>query len=77
MERRVVTVKKYRRMLTVFLNNKLVGRLEKSAARDLTFTYDATWLNMPGARPVSLSLPLPLASQSIFEGMQFTKRQLM
>ena len=75
MERRVVTVKKYRRMLTVFLNNKLVGRLEKSAARDLTFTYDATWLNMPGARPVSLSLPL--ASQSIFEGMQFTKRQLM
>lgn len=53
----MVTVK-HRRTLSVFLNNKLVGQLEKSAARDLTFTYDSTWLTTPGARPISLSLPL-------------------
>lgn len=40
------------------MNGIAVGTLEKSARGGLIFTYLQTWLNTPGARPVSLSLPL-------------------
>lgn len=43
--------------LNVFMNGLLVGRLSKSSS-GLSFTYESTWLQTPGARPISLSLPL-------------------
>lgn len=44
--------------LNVFMNGLLVGRLNKHSSGGLTFTYEQTWLQTPGARPISLSLPL-------------------
>lgn len=46
------------RYLKVLMNGLLVGRLTQFMANDLQFTYDYAWLSMPGARPLSLSLPL-------------------
>lgn len=46
------------RTLFVLMNGLPVGKLEKFAKTNLMFTYDPSWLNTPGARPVSLSLPL-------------------
>ena len=46
------------RMLNVLMNGILVGRLEKKKNGGLTFCYHETWLNLVGARPISLSLPL-------------------
>lgn len=44
--------------LHVLMNGYLVGKLEKMRQGGLKFTYHDDWLNQPGARPVSLSLPL-------------------
>lgn len=44
--------------LNVLMNGILVGNLEKTTYNNLVFTYDQQWLNTPGARPISLSLPL-------------------
>ena len=44
--------------LQVSLNGLLVGELKKVRNGGLHFDYDGSWLNTPGARPVSLSLPL-------------------
>ncbi|MBI5448025.1 MAG: type II toxin-antitoxin system HipA family toxin [Gammaproteobacteria bacterium] len=46
------------RVLNVLMNGILVGSLEKSAEGGLAFVYDKSWLDTPGARPISLSLPL-------------------
>jgi serine/threonine-protein kinase HipA len=46
------------RILTIFMNGMLIGKLEKTITGGLIFAYDTTWLNTPGARPISLSLPL-------------------
>lgn len=43
--------------LFVFMNGRLIGKLEKSNA-GLIFAYDSEWLNTPRARPISLSMPL-------------------
>ena len=51
-------MKSKKRSLKVFMNGSLVGELEKSNVGRLTFTYCQTWINSPGARPISLSLPL-------------------
>jgi serine/threonine-protein kinase HipA len=40
------------------MNGMLVGILEKTKSSGLLFSYDEKWLNTPGARPISLSLPL-------------------
>ncbi len=40
------------------MNGLRVGSLTMSAAGGLTFRYVADWLETPGARPVSLSMPL-------------------
>jgi len=44
--------------LNVLMNGILIGILEKTASSGLTFTYESSWLNTPGSRPISLSLPL-------------------
>jgi serine/threonine-protein kinase HipA len=58
MERGVVTVKSGDRRLNVLMNGILIGNLEKNSKGGLTFAYNQHWLQMPGARPISLSLPL-------------------
>lgn len=45
-------------VLSVLMNGELIGRLEKGTTGSLLFSYDEQWLNTPGARPISLSLPL-------------------
>ena len=57
MERRMV-IKKQDRCLRILMNGLLVGTLIKTIKGALSFTYDKSWLMTPGARPVSLSLPL-------------------
>jgi len=44
--------------LDVFLNSRLVGRLNRQASGAIDFRYDADWLSWQHALPVSLSLPL-------------------
>lgn len=57
MERRMVT-KFQNQSLMVLMNGILIGKLEKTSSRELIFTYEQKWLDTPGARPISLSLPL-------------------
>ncbi len=45
-------------ILCVSMNGMFVGKLEKMSHGGLTFIYEKTWLNQPGSRPISLSLPL-------------------
>ena len=44
--------------LTLSLNGLVVGNVEKLVSGGLTFQYDPQWINRPGSRPISLSLPL-------------------
>jgi serine/threonine-protein kinase HipA len=44
--------------LNVFLNSRLVGRLNRQSSGAIDFQYDPAWLNWEHALPVSLSLPL-------------------
>lgn len=44
--------------LNVYLNSRLVGRLERQATGAIDFRYDTSWLAWEHALPVSLSLPL-------------------
>lgn len=44
--------------LNVYLNGRLVGRLQRAASGAIDFQYDAEWLGWESAIPVSLSLPL-------------------
>lgn len=44
--------------LSIFLNSRLVGRLDRAASGALSLRYDASWLAWESALPVSLSLPL-------------------
>ncbi len=46
------------RDLNVFLRGQAVGRLRQEDSGRLTFTYQGEWLDRPGGRPLSLSLPL-------------------
>ncbi|MCD6039541.1 MAG: hipA [Gammaproteobacteria bacterium] len=45
-------------VLSILMNGILVGKLEKTTQGSLVFGYDQQWLHTPGARPISLSLPL-------------------
>ncbi len=58
MERRMVKMKIHTRVLNILMNGTLIGKLEKTLKGGLTFRYDQYWLETPGARPISLSLPL-------------------
>ena len=51
-------MKSRNRILSILMNGILVGQLEKTSKSGLTFAYDQQWLKTPGARPISLSLPL-------------------
>lgn len=44
--------------LNVYLNSRLVGRLQRQSSGAVDFRYDASWLEWEHAIPVSLSLPL-------------------
>jgi serine/threonine-protein kinase HipA len=44
--------------LNVFLNSRLVGRLNRQTSGAIDFQYDRAWLDWQHALPVSLSLPL-------------------
>jgi len=44
--------------LNVFLNSRLVGRLNRQSTGAIDFQYDPSWLAWEHALPVSLSLPL-------------------
>ncbi len=46
------------RNLNLLMNGFLIGKLTKNASGSLEFAYDQKWLNTPGSRPISLSLPL-------------------
>lgn len=46
------------RTLQIWMNGILIGTLEKNPYGGLMFSYVQEWLNLPGARPISLSLPL-------------------
>lgn len=45
-------------LLNIYMNGIHVGKLEKSIQGAINFTYHQAWLDAPGARPISLSLPL-------------------
>jgi len=45
-------------ILSILMNGILIGNLEKTTKNGLTFAYHPSWLSTPGARPISLSLPL-------------------
>ena len=51
-------MKKHKHVLSIVMNGLLVGKLEKNSKNGLIFSYDHQWLVTPGARPISLSLPL-------------------
>jgi serine/threonine-protein kinase HipA len=44
--------------LNVYLNGRLVGRLQRENSGAINFQYDESWLNWKSTFPVSLSLPL-------------------
>ncbi len=44
--------------LSVFLNGRLTGHLNRQASGAIAFQYDDAWLGWEHALPVSLSLPL-------------------
>jgi serine/threonine-protein kinase HipA len=46
------------RMLNIFMNGIKVARLWKQSTGNLAFQYENSWLSLPQARPISLSLPL-------------------
>ncbi|WP_373683772.1 HipA N-terminal domain-containing protein [Mycobacterium sp. KBS0706] len=46
------------RSRNVFLNGRLVGRLNRHSSGAIDFRYDPAWLDREHALPVSLSLPL-------------------
>ena len=51
--------------LIVYLNAERVGTLEQDDSGLLQFSYDQTWLEKPGAMPLSRSLPL---QNEVFSG---------
>jgi len=55
--------------LSVLLNNRLVGRLEKATSGAVSFDYDQSWLDWENAIPVSLSMPL---REGAYRGEQVT-----
>ena len=52
-----------------------VGSIKGNDSSDASFSYSPDYLNMPGARPISISLPLcsdpfgPELTRSYFEGL--------
>lgn len=55
--------------LSVLLNNRLAGRLEKATSGAISFDYEQSWLDWENAIPVSLSMPL---REGAYRGEQVT-----
>lgn len=52
--------------LDVWMNGELVGQWVQGRGRgSSSFEYDATWLQSPRCRPLSLSIPIPIAGGRI------------
>lgn len=49
--------KSHSRSLSVWTNGQRVGTWTLPTRGDMEFTYDTEWMNSPGGRPLSLSLP--------------------
>lgn len=55
--------------LSVLLNNRLVGHLDKASTGAISFDYHQSWLDWENAIPVSLSMPL---REGAYRGEQVT-----
>ena len=44
--------------LAVYMNGYRVGAFTKTTSGAHQFQYDESWMNLPGSRPISLSMPL-------------------
>lgn len=55
--------------LSVLLNNRPVGRLEKATSGAISFDYEQSWLDWENSIPVSLSMPL---REGAYRGEQVT-----
>lgn len=53
--------------LNLFLNNRLVGQLNREKSGAIFFQYDQSWLSWQHAMPISLSLPL---SENRYKGAE-------
>ncbi|MDO9600487.1 MAG: type II toxin-antitoxin system HipA family toxin [Azoarcus sp.] len=53
------------RMLKVWMNGQFVGIWTIPARGSMEFRYDESWVSSPQARPISLSLPIPLDGQPL------------
>jgi serine/threonine-protein kinase HipA len=51
-----------KRALDVCMNGELVGRWSYSPRGENSFSYDASWIASPNRRPLSLSMPLSMAT---------------
>ena len=54
--------------LAVWTNGELVGRWTPATRRPMELRYEDSWLASPSARPLSLSLPLPLVGNEPLRG---------
>jgi serine/threonine-protein kinase HipA len=65
----MVNTKKSPQTLRVVMNGYLIGRLKKNTRGKLIFSYATSWLSTPGARPISLALPLveqPFTTDAVY-----------
>ena len=54
--------------LAVWTNGELVGRWTPTTRRPMELRYEDSWLTSRSARPLSLSLPLPLVGNEPLRG---------
>lgn len=54
--------------LAIWINGELVGHWTPAARRPMELRYEDSWLVSPSARPLSLSLPLPLVGNEPLRG---------
>lgn len=54
----MMAAKRDKNHLYVLMNGLMVGHLQRLSSMGVRFQYDATWLERPGALPISLSMPL-------------------
>lgn len=54
--------------LAVWTNGELVGHWTPTTRRPMELRYEDSWLTSPSARPLSLSLPLPLIGNEPLKG---------
>ena len=55
----------HNRILGVWMNGQIVGHWNTPAHGPMEFQYDDSWISSPQARPLSLSLPVPLDTKPL------------